>query len=326
MTNLNTPKAVIYCRVSSKAQVKKGDGLGSQETRCREYAKHRGYKVINVFKEKGVSGKMINRPSMQDMLKFLKQQNDKTLTVLIDDISRLARGMEAHIQLRYAIASVGAKLESPSHEFKDDSDSQLVENLLASVSQHHRQKNAEQVVNRMQARIIRGYWTFSPVLGYKYTKEEQHGKILVHKEPAASLIREAFEGYATGRFASQAEVKQFLDRSPGFPKNKKGEVYFQTVQKLLTNPIYAGFIDVPKWNISRQPGKHEPIISFETWKNVQDRLKGQAHTPAREDLHNDFPLRGFVACASCGKTRHRRMDQGTEQSIPLLSLPDQGMC
>ena len=30
--------AVIYTRVSSKAQVKKGDGLSSQETRCREFA------------------------------------------------------------------------------------------------------------------------------------------------------------------------------------------------------------------------------------------------------------------------------------------------
>jgi len=29
-------KAVIYCRVSSKAQVRRGDGLGSQETRCRQ--------------------------------------------------------------------------------------------------------------------------------------------------------------------------------------------------------------------------------------------------------------------------------------------------
>ena len=29
----NGSKAVIYCRVSSAAQVKKGDGLGSQETR-----------------------------------------------------------------------------------------------------------------------------------------------------------------------------------------------------------------------------------------------------------------------------------------------------
>ena len=31
-------KAVIYCRVSSTKQTTEGDGLASQETRCREYA------------------------------------------------------------------------------------------------------------------------------------------------------------------------------------------------------------------------------------------------------------------------------------------------
>lgn len=31
----STTKAVIYSRVSSAAQMRKGDGLGSQETRCR---------------------------------------------------------------------------------------------------------------------------------------------------------------------------------------------------------------------------------------------------------------------------------------------------
>ena len=61
-------KAVIYCRVSSSAQVKKGDGLGSQETRCREYARHKGYDVLEVFNDEGASGGMIDRPGMQDML------------------------------------------------------------------------------------------------------------------------------------------------------------------------------------------------------------------------------------------------------------------
>ena len=32
-------QAVIYCRVSSVAQLKKADGLASQESRCREYAR-----------------------------------------------------------------------------------------------------------------------------------------------------------------------------------------------------------------------------------------------------------------------------------------------
>jgi DNA invertase Pin-like site-specific DNA recombinase len=42
----NITNAVIYCRVSSKAQTKRGDGLNSQETRCKQYAQYKGYDVL----------------------------------------------------------------------------------------------------------------------------------------------------------------------------------------------------------------------------------------------------------------------------------------
>ncbi len=88
-TNMKTrnPKAVCYCRVSSSAQVKKGDGLGSQETRCREYARHKGYDIAEVFHDEGASEGMIDRPGMQAMRTFLKRQKIETFFVIIDDIS-----------------------------------------------------------------------------------------------------------------------------------------------------------------------------------------------------------------------------------------------
>ena len=118
----STTKAVIYCRVSSAAQMRKGDGLGSQETRCREFARMKGYEIADVFRDEGASGSMIERPGMIAMLGFLKKHRRQTShAVLIDDISRLARGLEAHIQLRTAITAAGGKLESPSIEFGEDS-------------------------------------------------------------------------------------------------------------------------------------------------------------------------------------------------------------
>ncbi|MCK5374324.1 MAG: recombinase family protein, partial [Alphaproteobacteria bacterium] len=66
-------QAIIYCRVSSPKQVTEGHGLESQETRCREYAKHKGYKVLDVFHEEGITGKLMDRPKMQEMLSFLKK-------------------------------------------------------------------------------------------------------------------------------------------------------------------------------------------------------------------------------------------------------------
>ncbi len=276
------PKAVIYCRVSSQKQVKKGDGLGSQETRCREYAKHKGYQITEVFRDEGISGSLINRPSMQAMLTYLKQHKKKQEhIVIIDDISRLARDLEAHIQLRTAVGQAGGKLESPSIDFGEDSDSKLVENLLASVSQHHRQKNTEQVKNRMRARVLNGYWVFYPPIGYRYERVNGHGKLMVRDEPTASIVEQALNGFASGRFESIAEVKRFLEGFPDYPHYKDGEVHYQRVDDLLRRVLYTGHMDVPKWNISLHPGKHEPLIGFEDWKRIQDKLNGTAKAPMK---------------------------------------------
>ena len=299
--NFSLTEAVIYCRVSGAKQVSRGDGLGSQETRCREYARYKGYKVLQVFTDDMTGGKT-SRPGMMAMHSYLKARKGKTAVVIIDDISRLARGLEAHLQLRASLANAGGKLESPSIEFGEDSDSILVENLLASVSQHQRQKNAEQTVNRMRARTLNGYYCFQAPVGYRYERVSGHGKMLVRDEPNASTLQEALEGFACGRFQSQVEVKRFLESDPVYPKDlPDGTIRNQRITELLMRSIYAGYIEVPSWNISLRKGHHEPLISLETFEKNQQRLKEGARAPARKDINVDFPLRGFILCDDCKK-------------------------
>ncbi|MEP0505206.1 MAG: recombinase family protein [Paracoccaceae bacterium] len=144
-------EAVIYCRVSSAKQVQEGHGLNSQETRCREYATRLGYTVLEVFPDKAISGGKLDRPSFNEMLTFVERQTSG-IAVIIDDISRFSRDIESHWALRRALSAVGGRLESPSIKFGEDAHSVLIENLLASVSQHQRQHNGEQTKNRMRAR------------------------------------------------------------------------------------------------------------------------------------------------------------------------------
>lgn len=293
--------AVIYCRVSSIKQTTRGDGLNSQETRCREYARYKGLEVVQVFVD-DMSGSLTARPGMTAMFAFLRARRRDSHVVIIDDISRLARGLEAHLKLRADIARAGGKLESPSIEFGEDSDSVLVENLLASVSQHQRQKNGEQTLNRMRARTLNGYWCFQAPVGYRYQRMQGHGNLLVRDEPRASILAEALEGFASGRFESQVEVKRFLEAQPDFPHDlPDGQIRNQRITEYLTRVLYAGHIEVPGWNVSRREARHEGLISFQTWLKIQERLQGPRKAPERADLAEAFPLRGFVTCGDCGR-------------------------
>ncbi|MEM6913393.1 MAG: recombinase family protein, partial [Pseudomonadota bacterium] len=302
MTQPENPQhAVLYCRVSSLKQVDEGHGLDSQETRCREYAKRKGYEVVAVFADKGVSGGTLDRPQMRQLLSFLLAQPQPNTVVIVDDLNRFSRDVRVHWQLRELVKNAGGLLESPSMKFGDTSDDKLIENLLASVSQHQREKNGEQVVNRMRARVQNGYAVTAKVIGYRYEQTKTEGKVLVRDEPVASIVAEALEGFASGRFATQSEVQRFLESQPDFPKQNHGGIRLQKVTDILKHPIYAGYVHSKAWNVSLRKGRHEGLISFETHKAIQDRLEQKAYAPTRKDISEDFPLRGFVTCGDCNK-------------------------
>src|SRR5947209_2470213 len=296
------PKSVIYCRVSSDRQVKEGHGLDGQELRCRKYAEQHGYEVVAVFRDEGVSGGIIDREGMQQMLDFLDARAKKEeYVVLIDDIKRLARDLIGHFTLRKALQARGARLESPSHKFGDGPEEIFVESIMAATAELERNQNKRQVRNRMQARLEAGYWPFYPPPGYTYAKVPGHGKLLVRKEPEASIIREALEGFASGRFPSQVDVQRFL-QSKGFNPRAYGKVtYLEQVKRLLTREVYTGFVSYPPWSVTTRKGHHEPLIDPETFEQIQERLRERDRLPPRKDLDRDFPLRGFVLCADCQK-------------------------
>ena len=323
MTTVKQKPAVIYRRVSSAKQTKEGDGLKSQETRCREFARMKNHSVVEVFSD-DVSGSLTDRPGMKAMLAFIRKRRASGIVVIIDDVSRLARGLQAHLELRGSIAKAGGILESPSIEFGDDPDQILVENLLASVSQHQRQKNGEQTRNRMRARVMSGYWVFQAPKGYKYHRVTGRGMMLKRDEPVASVIKEALEGYASEHFETQADVMRFLQDNPLFPKDKSGTVRNQRVTVLLKQCAYAGYIEYPKWGIPLQPAQHEPLISFETFQRIQERLKGTNRAPRRKNLNSDFPLRGYIVCADCGTPLTACWSSGSHKRYPYYLCPKRG--
>ena len=323
MTRKTNQQAVIYCRVSTKKQAREGNGLTSQETRCREYAKHRGHQVVNVFTD-DVSGKLAQRPGFDEMLTSIRKSRKAGIVVIIDDISRMARDVRNHFDLKESIFRAGATLESPSIEFGSDSDSILIEHLLASVAQHQRQKNGEQARNRMRARMLGGYWVFMAPLGYRYEKSPAGGSILVRDEPVASIIQEGLEGYASGRFNSKAEVKRFLESYAGFPVTRHGHLTNEQANRIMTHPIYAGYVESKAWDVSLRPGQHEATITLATFHQIQERIAGKPLVPTRSDIHVDFPLRGYVTCGDCDHPMTANWTKGRNGRYPYYVCRHRG--
>ena len=293
-------KAVIYVRISTKKQEKKGSGLLSQEVVCRDFADHNNYDVLEVYSDKETGSKK-DRDGIIAMLRFLKKACKKEpYTVIIDDLNRMARDVRVHFDLRDEILATGALLDCPKWKFGESAHDRYVETVVAAGSQYMRDQNTEQSHARKKGRALDGYYPFNRVYGYSMNLIEGRGHMLIRDEPLASIIQEALEGYASGRFQLKAEVKRFLEEHPAFPKNRYGVVTNETVNRILNRVLYAGMIEVPQYGVTLRNAQHEGLITYETFLKIQDRMREGARTPARADIEGEFPLRGQVVCSSCG--------------------------
>ena len=194
-----------------------------------------------------------------------------------------------------------ARVECLNFRFEDTPEGEFIETVFAAQGQLERQQNSRQVVQKMKARLEAGYHVFPAPIGYRFEKVAGHGKLLVRDEPVASVIQQALEGFASGVFQTQVEVQRFLESEPDYPKNKKGRVHPSRVKEILTHITYSGYVKHDDWNVSLRKGQHEGLVSLETFEKIQERLNGQAKAPARKDIRDDFPLRGFITCNDCDR-------------------------
>jgi site-specific DNA recombinase len=291
-------KSIIYCRVSSERQKNEGHGLESQEHRCRELASQKGYEVERVFRDSfSGGGDYTKRPAMSDLLAYMDSKPYNAYVVIFDDLKRLARDTEQYLKLKKALELRRATVECPNFVFTNSPEGQYVETIMAATAQLEREQNRRQVMQKMKARLELGYWTFPDVPpGYEYKKDPVHGMLAVLIPQEAAIVKEALEGFASGRFMEQLDVVRFFkerDIRNGKP------VYLTWAKRVLTRPFYAGYIEYLPWEVSRRQGKHEALIDAATFQRIQEKLEGKTTTHVKNFLHEDFPLRGFVVCSDC---------------------------
>lgn len=292
--------ALIYVRVSSERQAREGHGLDSQEQRCAEYARQKGYQVAKVFQDSASGGgDFWNRPGMTALLKYLDDNAHTNYIVIFDDLKRFARDTAFHLKLRQEFNARLASVECLNFTFENTPEGNFIETVLAAQGELERKQNRRQVMQKMRARLEKGYWTFGPILGFTSRKDTHHGKLLVPKPEMKPHISAAIEGYALGRFITVAEVCRFLNKSG----MKRSAISHDRAQKMIQDAwIYAGWMAYAPWGITPRPGHHEALISREVAQKAIEKLEGKMTTRQRVDEHPDFPARGYVKCADCGKT------------------------
>lgn len=294
-----------YIRVSTERQVE-GYSIEGQITQIEQYCQFNGYELVDIYADRGISGKSMNRPELQRMLNDAK--NGKLDCVMVYKTNRLARNTSDLLTIVEELHRQNVEFFSLSERMEvKNSTGKLMLQILASFSGFERNTILENIYNGQHQRALKGYYQGNLPLGYNNIPDNK--KELMINQHEANIVKYIFESYAKGH--GYRKIANALNHK-GYVTKKGNPFSINSITYILVNPFYIGKIQFAKykdWNEKRRKGlndkpiiadgKHPPIISQELWDKVQSRKKQVSQKPQVHGKGTNL-LTGIIHCPQCG--------------------------
>lgn len=322
------PYVFGYARLS-REDTKDRNSLPNQKGIIKDYAEIRGYDLIDIIEDDGISGMTFDR----DGISILKDLIDANLVdiIIVKDLSRIGRHKTySALFIEYAnennvrILSATENIDTANENddiligFKQIINEQYSKDLSRKIRAGFKQKQKEEGL------------VIIPPFGYYKNK---NGEIEIFEE-CAEIVRYIFKIYTEENVGTKKIAHRLTEegyKTPSqyqkillgksIPKNKTTKTYIwydKTVMTILKNDAYIGTLRCNvsyKSNITnvrkRLPKEehivHEnfypPIISKETWDLAQairmNRTRNDVRASTNRKIHR---YAGLLQCGDCKAT------------------------
>ena len=302
-----TPKrAVSYIRVSTREQAQRGGSeegfsLPAQREANKRKAQSMGALVVKEFADRGESARSANRPELQKMLAYLKEDGGIDY-VIVHKLDRLARNRADDVEINRAFEEAGVRLVSTSENIDQTPGGMLLHGIMSSIAEFYSRNLANEVMKGMGEKARNGGTLGKAPLGYVNVRgRDEHGRevrTVGLDEERAPLVRLAFTEYATGNWTVGQLAKHLntLGLSiPSTPRRCAKPITATRLHEILRHPYYKGIVT---FQGVEYPGKHEPLVDTQTWQTVQAILASRRNGE-RQRIHNHF-LKSTIVCGQCG--------------------------
>lgn len=310
-------KAAIYLRLS-KEDREANNSIDIQREITTKYANEHKYNIVDEYIDNGYSGILSSRPELNRLM--IDIVRNKIDMVIVKDMSRLTR--DKNLTSYYTdifFPDNDVRLISVT-EYIDTGERYEIDDVVALrgiVNQSYLEDMSTKIkaVKRNfkeQGKFIEG----SVAYGYKKDKNDKY-KIIID-ENVAPIIREIYSLYLKGTGPSQiADIlnSRKVETASQYLKLKvTGKYWTQSmINRILTNPIYAGYMVVNKYETNFKLKKknstpkhqyeliedtHEGIVSKEDYVKVQEKKGNRTKKDNKEYI---YLLKGLVYCKNCGR-------------------------
>ncbi len=286
----------IYIRVSTEEQAQKGFSLEAQKEKLTWLAHIKDWNIINVYEDKGISGKDLNRPEIIRMINDIK--NKVIENVLVFKIDRLTRSTKDLIYLVEIFNKYNCAFNSLTESIDTTSATgRMFIKIIGIFAEFERENLIERVKLGIDRKVSEGYSICSSTPSYGYYKNKGDN-ILRPLKKEAIIVNLIFDLYLKNY--SFLQIAKILDRKK-IPTKKNKTWTAKTIQLILTNPNYIGKV---RHNINSKKyeeinGKHKGIVSNEKFAKVKEKIYKNKLLHITKKTNNDAFYVNYLKCGFC---------------------------
>ena len=291
-------KAIIYARVSTKEQAEEGFSLASQIKLLREYAANHLQSIVKEFVVPESASGRLERTTFKEMMEYCRKHNVNH--ILCEKVDRITRNLQDAVLID---GWLQGDLERRVHFVKQNlvihqnakSYEKFQWDIYVVLARQYSNNLSEETKKGLIEKAQEGWFPGSTKRGYASVGERGHKVWEIDRSESseAQFIKKAFEMYAHGNFTLATVGDSLFEQ--GWTTSSGKKIARGIIHVILRDPFYCGrFV----WNGEEYEGKHEPLISEETFEIVQKKLRRVLK--AGKSRKHSFLYAGLFSCAGCG--------------------------
>ncbi|MCQ9367386.1 recombinase family protein [Brevibacterium sp. 91QC2O2] len=298
-------RAVLYLRQSVARE--ESISLELQESACRRHCEERGYQVVAVKADPGISGRTWRRPAVVQTMEMIEEHEAEV--IVLWKWSRLSRSRRDWAVADDRVRVAGGRIESATEDIDvSTSHGRLARGMMVEFAAFESERIGDQWREAHARRVSMGLpANGKPRFGYR-----RAGEGFEPDPETGPVLAEAYRRFVSGE--SSGPIVEWLNGLGLHPASGYGHSVDslwsrRTLIRCLDTGFGAGFI---RSHGELLPGVQEAVITPQEWEAYLARRRKQQSGP-RNVARSPYLLSGFIRCACGGMMTGGTRRRGTPQ-------------
>ncbi len=303
----------LYARKSTESEERQILSIDSQVKEMLQIAEREGLEIGEIRRESHSAKATGQRPVFNEIINDIRLGKfGGILTWAPDRLSRNAGDLGKLVDLMDE--KLLLEIRTFGQRFTDSPNEKFLLMILGSQAKLENDNRGVNVKRGLRTRCEMGLRPGVAPTGYLNEKHADRRCQATVDPERAPIVKKMFEKVANDKWSGR-KIYHWLKFEINFKTKGNKNLSLSNIYIILQNPFYYGTFEYPEKSGRWYQGKHEPLITKETYDKAQEQLK-RDHI-VRSEI-KEFAFTKVITCGSCGsgvtaEEKYKKLKDGTTQ-------------